>query len=167
MNGAQLLGDGFGRVRDELRATVEGLTTEQLGYRPTPEANSIGWLAWHLTRIQDDHVADVAGTEQVWTAAGWSDEFGLPFDVSATGFGHSSADVAAVRVRPEQLLGYYDAVHDRTVEFLSGLTDDDFDRIVDPSWDPPVSLGARLVSVLTDDLEHLGQAAYVRGMLPH
>ncbi|MDW5324330.1 DUF664 domain-containing protein [Plantactinospora sp. KLBMP9567] len=117
--------------------------------------------------MQDDHVADVAGTEQVWTAAGWSDEFALPFDVSVTGFRHSSADVAAVRVRPEQLLYYHDAVHDPTVEFLSGLTDDDFDRIVDPSWDPPVGLGVRLVSVLTDDPEHLGQAAYVRGMLPH
>ncbi|GIG90365.1 mycothiol transferase [Plantactinospora endophytica] len=166
MNGAQLLVDGFGRVREELHATVEGLSAEQLGYRPTPDANSIGWLVWHLTRIQDDHVADVAGTEQVWTAAGWADEFALPFDASATGWQHTSADVGAVRPRAQLLHGYHDAVHDRTVEFLSGVADGDFDAIVDTSWDPPVSLGARLVSVLADDLQHIGQAAYVRGILP-
>src|ERR1019366_10769823 len=145
---------------------VDGLTSHQLGFRPAGEANSIAWLVWHLTRIQDDHVAGVALTEQVWASEGWFERFGLPCDPSDTGYGHQAQDVAAVRVESGELLtGYYDAVHRRTTSYLQMLSDGDLDRIVDDSWDPPVSLGVRLVSVLADDLEHAGQAAYVRGII--
>lgn len=166
MHTAALLIETFGRVRGVVRSAVKGLTPEQLCVRVDPDANTIAWLAWHLTRIQDDHVADVAGAEQVWTAAGWYERFGLPFDAGATGFGHSAADVAAVRVESGDLLvGYYDAVHAETVPYLAGLADADLDRVVDERWDPPVTLGVRLVSVIEDDLQHAGQAAFVRGVL--
>jgi uncharacterized damage-inducible protein DinB len=56
-------------------------------------------------------------------------------------------------------------VHARSAEFLRGLSDEDLDRVVDTNWDPPVTLGVRLVSVLSDDFQHLGQAAYLRGLL--
>jgi hypothetical protein len=122
-------------------------------------------LVWHLTRIQDDHIGDAAGSEQIWTSEGWCDRFGLPFDPAATGYGHSSDDVAAVQVgSAELLLGYFDAVHERTVRYVRQLTPPELDRIVDESWDPPVSLGVRLVSVIADNLQHAGQAAYVRGL---
>jgi uncharacterized damage-inducible protein DinB len=156
----------YEQVQATLRRAVEGLTAEQLTARVGPEANPIAWLAWHLARVQDDHVAEVAGSEQVWTAGGWADRFDLPFDRSATGYGFSADDVAAVRVdSADLLLGYAAAVHERTAEFLRGLSDDDLDRVVDTNWDPPVTLGVRLVSVLSDDLQHIGQAAYVRGLL--
>ncbi len=163
-----LLTDGFGRVREEVHAAVRGLDEDGLTFRVDPEANSIAWLVWHLTRIQDDHVAEVAGSEQVWTADGWARRFDLPVDDSATGYGFGSEQVAQVRVRSvDLLLGYADAVHRRTVEYLRTLGDDDLDRVVDDSWDPPVTLGVRLVSVLSDDLQHVGQAGYVRGCLGH
>jgi uncharacterized damage-inducible protein DinB len=161
-----LLIDGFGRIREVVHAATEGLDEDDLTFRVDAEANSIAWLVWHLTRVQDDHVADVAGSEQVWTDAGWAERFGLPFPATATGYGHSAADVAAVRgVDSGRLLGYYDAVHDRTVAFLESLAENDLDRVVDTSWDPPVTLGVRLISVLSDDLQHAGQAAFVRGVL--
>jgi uncharacterized damage-inducible protein DinB len=156
----------YEQVQATLRRAVEGLTAEQLTARVGPEANTIAWLAWHLARVQDDHVAEVAGTEQVWTADGWADRFDLPFDRSATGYGFSADDVAAVRVdSADLLLGYAAAVHERTAQFVRGLCDDDLDRVVDTNWDPPVTLGVRLVSVLSDDLQHIGQAAYARGLL--
>jgi hypothetical protein len=166
MRGSDLLVDAFGRIREVVHETVAGLSTEQLAYRVTGSANSIAWLVWHLTRIQDDHVADVAGTAQVWTAAGWVDRFGLPFHPSATGYGHGPDEVAAVAVPGALLTGYHDAVHEATVRYLKGLRDNDFDRVVDRAWDPPVTLGVRLVSVVGDDLQHAGQAAYLRGILP-
>jgi hypothetical protein len=160
-----LLIEEFERVRSTTHHVVDGLSADVLAYRPSPEANSIAWLIWHLTRIQDDHVADVAGREQVWTAAGWMDRFGLPFPPGATGYGHRPDEVAGVTVESgELLLGYHDAVHAATIRYLEGLLADDLDRIVDERWDPPVSLGVRLVSVLADDLQHVGQAAYVRGL---
>jgi uncharacterized damage-inducible protein DinB len=166
MRSRELLLHAYEQIQEHLRPAVEGLSPEQLAYRPGPDANSIAWLAWHLVRIQDSHLAEVAGSEQVWTAEGWVDRFGLPIDPSATGYGFTSEQVSQVRVESADLLvDYAAAVHARTAEFLRGLTDDDLDRVVDTSWDPPVTLGVRLVSVLDDDLQHVGQAAYVRGSL--
>jgi uncharacterized damage-inducible protein DinB len=163
---AELLVDAFGRVREVVHGAVTGLTPDQLAARLDDDANSIAWLVWHLTRIQDDHVADVARMEQVWTSQGWMERFGLPFDARATGYGHSSDDVAAVRVGSGALLtGYYDATHEQTIRYVEGVTDTDLTRVVDEAWDPPVTLGVRLVSVIEDDLQHGGQAAYVRGIV--
>jgi hypothetical protein len=159
-----LLVDAFGRIRAATYGAVEGASDDVLAYRPDPEANSVAWLVWHLTRIQDDHIAAVVGNDQQWTAGGWAEQFGLPFPLSATGYGQSRDEVAAVRVDGARLLGYFDAVHEETVRYVGGLEPGDLDRIVDERWDPPVSLGVRLVSVVADDLEHAGQAGYVRGL---
>ncbi|WP_225730660.1 MULTISPECIES: DUF664 domain-containing protein [unclassified Nocardia] len=165
MTSAEVLTDAFERIREEVHAAVDGLSEAELTYRVDPGANTIAWLIWHLTRVQDDHVSEVAGAEQVWTANGWYDRFALPFDKRATGYGDSADDVAAVRVSAELLTGYYDAVHERTLRYVRGLTDADLPRIVDTRWDPPVTLAVRLVSVISDDLQHAGQAAYLRGVL--
>jgi uncharacterized damage-inducible protein DinB len=162
---AELLVDGFDRIQEVVHDAVDGLTKEQLAYRIDSQANSIAWLVWHLTRVQDDHLADLAGSDQVWTGGGWSDRFGLALDQLDTGYGHSSAEVDAVGASSvELLLGYHDAVHDRTVEYVAGLTDADLPRIVDEAWDPPVTLSVRLVSMISDDLQHAGQAAFIRGI---
>ena len=166
MNGIEVLVDGFGRIQDTVHEAVTGLSAEQLNARLDVDANSVAWLVWHLTRVQDDHVSEVAEREQVWTAQGFEQRFGLDLAASSTGYGHDSSAVAAVRVDdPDLLLGYYDAVHAQTLEFLAGVTDADLDRIVDRRWDPPVTLGVRLVSVIDDDAQHGGQAAFVRGLL--
>jgi uncharacterized damage-inducible protein DinB len=166
MTSTELLIDAFGRIREDVRGAVRGLTPAQLSARVDPDANSIAWLVWHLTRIQDDHIAGVAQTEQVWTSAGWDERFALPFDPWATGFGHSSADVAAVTVDSgDLLLDYHDAVYEPTIRFVEGITDADLDRVVDEAWDPPVTLGVRLVSVINDNTQHVGQAAFVRGVV--
>lgn len=165
MNSAALLLDAFARVQESVHEAVEGLSEDDLAVRIDADANSIAWLVWHLTRIQDDHIADAFDTEQLWRSDGWADRFGLPFPVSATGFGHTSEQVAAVRAPADLLLGYYDAVHARTLDHVRSLTNADLGRIVDTRWDPPVTLGVRLVSVITDDNQHAGQAAYVRGVV--
>jgi uncharacterized damage-inducible protein DinB len=165
MTSADLLVDAFGRIRQTVHQVVDGLTAEQLAFRVDSRANSIAWLVWHLTRVQDDHVADAVRAEQVWTSRGWVERFGLPFHPAATGYGHRPGEVAAVRVESgDLLLGYHDAVYEQTTRYVERLTDADLSRIVDESWDPPVSLGVRLVSVIADDLQHAGQAAFVRGV---
>ena len=166
MVSADLLVDAFGRVRGIIHRAVDGLAPEQLSVQVEDEANSISWLVWHLTRIQDDHIADAAGTEQVYTSGGWANRLALPFDPLDTGYGHSSDEVSSVRVESGELLtGYHEAVHEQTIRFVEPLTDADFTRIVDESWDPPVTLGVRLVSVISDNLQHAGQAAFVRGII--
>lgn len=166
MNSIEVLADAFGRVRETVHDVVDGLNAQQLGFRVDEDANSIAWLVWHLTRVQDDHIAGVAGTEQLWTARGWAERFDLPFPPASIGYGHDTDDVAAVRVdSPEPLIGYYDAVHEGTLGYLQGLSDTDLDRVVDTSWTPHVTLGVRLASVVNDDLQHAGQAAFIRGVV--
>jgi uncharacterized damage-inducible protein DinB len=165
MTSAEILADSFGRIRDIVHRVLDGLSRDQLAARLDGEANTIGWLVWHLTRIQDDHIAGVAGTDQVWTSAGWADRFDLALEPADTGFGHTPPEVASVVVDAEPLREYYDAVHEVTLAYLRALTDADLDRIVDERWDPPVTLGVRLVSIIVDDVQHAGQAAYIRGIL--
>ncbi|WP_375501996.1 DUF664 domain-containing protein [uncultured Jatrophihabitans sp.] len=166
-----LLQDGFDRVGQTVHGAIDGLSSDTMATQLEPGTNSIAWLVWHLTRVQDDHVAAVAGTEQVWTANGqhersWRDRFALPFEAAAIGYGFSAEEMALVRdVDADQLAGYYDDVHAATQQFLSTLSDGDLDRVVDENWDPPVTLAVRLVSVLNDDLQHAGQAALIRGVL--
>lgn len=162
----QVLSDGFGRVRESLHQIVSDLDAEALNWRPAPDANSIAWLAWHLARVQDDHTAGISDGEQVWLR-GWSDRFALPIDPMSIGFGQTPEQARSVVVTsPELLTGYYDAVCRQTDEVLASLTDADFDRIVDERWDPPVTLAVRVVSMLNDVTQHIGQAAYVKGLLP-
>jgi uncharacterized damage-inducible protein DinB len=160
---AELLADAFGRVQETVHEAVEGLSEGQLTARLDDDANSIAWLCWHLARVQDDHVADAFGVEQVWP--GFADRFGLPFGPGATGYGHSSRQVALVRVSGELLTGYHDAVHDQTIALVAAVTDADLPRVVDERWNPPVTLGVRLISVISDGLQHAGQAAFIRGIL--
>lgn len=165
MTPADILIDAFGRVVEVGISVVDGLTDEQLTHRPGPDANSIAWLVWHAARVQDAQVAEVADLEQVWTAQGFVDTFGLDIDPADHGYGHSSEQVAKVRASGELLASYFKAVHDQTIQYLRKLGEEDLDRVVDERWDPPVTLGVRLVSIVDDDAQHVGQAAYVRGLL--
>ncbi|WP_284981259.1 DUF664 domain-containing protein [Arthrobacter sp. efr-133-TYG-118] len=164
MKSNELLLDAFGRIRDTVAATLEGVDDESLVRRPEGNGNSIAWLIWHLSRVEDLQLASVAGVEQVWTSQNFAGRFNLPLPERDTGYGHSSDKVDAVQAPPELLFEYYDAVHRQTVAFLKTLGDEDLDRIVDTRWDPPVTLGVRLVSTIADCLQHVGQAAYAKGL---
>jgi hypothetical protein len=162
---ADLLVDAFDRIRDTATQVLDGADETQLTARVAGGANPIGWLVWHLARVQDDHVAGLAGTEQVWTTKGWSARFALPFTDDAIGYGQSADEVAQVRgVSAGDLAGYLDDVHAATVGYLRTLDDAALDRVVDERWDPPVTVAVRLISVIADDLQHVGQAAYARGI---
>ncbi len=163
---AHLLLDAFERVHGLVPAVITDLSVDDLLWRPDADANPIGWLVWHLTRVQDDHLADLDGSEQVWVENAWAEKFSLPYDESSVGFGHSTTEVGEFTLSdPDMLRQYHAAVHARTTEILSELSDEDYERVIDDSYDPPVTLGARLVSVINDTTQHIGQAAYVRGLV--
>jgi hypothetical protein len=166
MDVAPLLVEMYDRIPPLARRAVDGLDATLLSRRPAPTANSIGWLVWHLARIQDHHIAELLDDDQVWVDGRWAARFGLDPDPSNTGYGHDVEEVGAVRAEgPEALTEYLDVVAVRTRSMLEELVPADLDRIVDRRWNPPVTLGVRLVSVADDCLQHAGQAAYVRGLL--
>lgn len=163
---APLLIELFDRIPPLVNEAVEGLDAGQLAWRPGPDANTIGWLAWHIGRVEDSQIADLTGEAQLWVGGDWASRVGLEPDPANHGYGHTSEQAAAVRPHgPGVLVEYLAAVHAVTDRFLGTLGQGDLDRIVDRNWDPPVTLGVRLVSIADDCLQHAGQAAYIRGLL--
>jgi hypothetical protein len=166
MDVAALLLELYGRIPPLARDAVDGLDTARLTATVTPGSNHIAWLVWHLARVQDHHISEILEVDQVWVTGDWATRFGLDPDPHNTGYGHTPDDVAAVCPDgPDALLGYLGAVDDRVRGAIEPLAPADLDRIVDRNWDPPVTLGVRLVSIADDSLQHVGQAAYLRGLL--
>jgi len=162
----ELLTDGYGRVMEFLESVFRGLTEDDLNWQPSPDCNSIGWLAWHLTRVQDDHIATLMKEEQLWTKEGWHVKFDRKSDPKDIGFGHSPEQVASFKSPGvDTLLGYHKAVLERSKHYFVTLSSADLDRELDEPWYQPIpTIGVRLISVLADALEHAGQMAYVRGL---
>lgn len=165
----RLVTDLFGRTHESWHEHLHGLDAAALAWRPERDANPIGWITWHALRVQDDHLAKLADRSQLWHE-GWSERFGLPYEDGDIGYGQDTSEVTGYAVSERAtdfhlLLGYADAVHERTVEIVESLAEDDLDRVVDHSFDPPVTLGVRLVSVVNDVTQHVGQVGYVVGLL--
>ena len=160
----ELLRDSFTRLIEHADDLTDGLTDEVALYRATPEANTIAWLLWHSARVQDAQLCDIAGVEQVWLREGWVDRFGLDLPRDAHGYGHTPEEVGKVKAPASLLAGYHHAVHRVTLEFVASVTPEELERVIDEQWDPPVTASARLVSIIDDCAQHLGQAAYVRGI---
>ena len=162
----EVLRDSFTRLIEHAQDLTDGLTDAVAYYQPTPEANTITWLIWHTARMQDAQVCDIAGVEQVWFRDGWVERFGLDLPPDAHGYGHTPEDVAKVRASADLLAGYYQAVHKESLEYVASVSADELARVVDKRWTPAVTASARLVSVIDDAAQHLGQAAYIRGIAP-
>ena len=159
-----LLTEGFGRITELYADLVADLDETTLHERPGGTGNPIGWLLWHLARAQDDHVAALADEPQVWEQ--WQGRFGLPNGTDDIGYGHTSEQVDALRIDDPALLGeYHHEVTLATARYLQTVDEAELEREVDQRWDPPVTAGVRLVSIQGDCLQHLGQAAYVKGLL--
>ena len=163
----ELITDGYGRVLDALQKALSGLSQDDLDQQPHPDCNSMGWVAWHVTRVQDDHIADLMGEEQLWAKDGWHAKFNRAPDVADIGYGHSSEDVAAFKPPDvKTLLEYHRAVLERTKRYIATLSAADLDReLNEPRWQPLPTVGVRIVSVMSDGLQHVGQVAYLRGLL--
>ena len=163
MDTAELLTDSFGRIRELYVSLAADLDERVLHERPGGTGNPVGWLLWHVARVQDDHVADLAKVDQQWPR--WQSRLGMDNGVDDIGFGHTSEQVDAVTITdPGLLVAYHADVHAMTNEYVGSLDAGDLDRVVDTRWDPPVTAGARLVSLFGDCLQHLGQVGYVRGL---
>ena len=160
----EILRDSFTRIIEHVDDVTDGLSDEVSFFLPAPEANSICWLIWHSARIQDAQLAQIAGVEQVWFTGGWVDRFALDLPRDTHGYGHTSEEVAKVRAPADLLAGYYHAVHKMTLEYIASVTAAELARVVDEHWNPPVTASVRLVSIVDDCAQHLGQAKYVRGI---
>jgi hypothetical protein len=166
MDVAGLLQEMYGRILPLAERAVDGLDAEALGHRPATGANTIGWLVWHMGRGIDAQLSQLTGDAQLWVEGPWAERCGLDPDPANTGYGHTPEEVAAVKPEgPDVLIEYLRGAQARMEDFLSEMDPDQLDRVVDERWEPPVTLGVRLVSIADDCLQHVGQAAYIRGLI--
>lgn len=155
------------RNEEYVLKAVEGISLDDLHRMPTPETNSIGWLLWHLSRVQDRNTAAMAGWPQAWITAGWHAKFGRAANPDERGNGDTPAQVAAFRAPSvEIMVGYYKAGRTRVDKFLATLTLADLERpVAGPNPGSTVPLNTRLTALALECCQHGGQIAYVRGML--
>lgn len=157
MEWRDLIIDGYGRVLDYLKESLAGLTPADLDWQPKPACNSMGWLAWHISRIQDYEIAGLMDAEQLWITGGWHKKFKRPADPDDIGFGHTNEDVAAFKSPDvETQLANHQAVLARTKKYLKSLTAKDLARELKEAYEPAPTVAVRIVSVLADDLQHAG-----------
>ena len=164
MRSIEIIRDSLGRVHELIPAVLDGLDADDLSWRPDADSNPMGWLVWQLCRAEDGSLAKLGATEQVWLTGGWQERFGLPYEPAAGGFGQRSDEVGQFSVPTDLLAGYAAAVADQTGRVLDGLTDEDLDRVIDTHWDPPVTVGIRIVSIMVETAQHIGQVAYLKGL---
>ncbi|WP_026928385.1 mycothiol transferase [Granulicoccus phenolivorans] len=166
MDSIAVLTDAASRPLGAVDRILDGLDPDLLHALPEGRGNSIAWLVWHAARQWDAQVAHLAGAAQVWEAGGWPTRTGVDRPDSEVGFGDTAEEAAALRVSSaDALRGYWQAVSDHLAAYLSGLTEASLSEVIDTSWDPPVTRGVRLISVIDDAVAHLGQAQYARGLL--
>lgn len=167
MTWRELIVDGYGRLPELMSEALAGLVIADLDRQPHPDCNSIGWTAWHLTRVQDSQIADLMGVEQLWLKDGWHEKFGRPADPEDTGYGHTPEQVRAFRSPSVKVqLDYLHTVTKRTQRYLASLSPSALDRKLDEPWFKPLpTVGVRIVSILADCHQHAGQASYIRGLL--
>lgn len=159
------------RATDQIKLATDGATDEHLYYRPTTNTNSIAWLVWHLSRLQDLITSSISGDTQVWYTDGWAERFALPPDLpnDATGWGDSSEQVAAFRVERATLFGYIEAAHRVARERVASLTPEQLEQTV--AWGtadtplPPTPVWRILITLLNDSIQHTGQIHYIRGLV--
>ena len=162
----EMLMGGYEGVLRTLEYTLDGLNEEDLNWQPKPDCNSIGWLAWHLTRWHDVMVSNLMKAEQLWIKEGWHQKFGRAADKEDSGMGAKAEDLAKFKSPDaETQLGYQKAVLERSRRYFPTLTPQDLDKIFEGTpFKPPPTWGMMLMGTLSDSLQHAGQAAYVRGL---
>lgn len=166
MDHRTLLADAAGRPADSARQVLDGITADALNARPGDSGSSIAWLVWHAARQADVQLAALRGGDETWTLGGWAERTGVPRGAGDFGFGDTPEEVAGLRVSdPVALLAYVDAVVEALIGYTSTLSASDLDDVIDTAWTPAVTRGVRLISIIDDAVAHIGQAAYVRGLV--
>ena len=166
MSVGEISNAAYDRIAGVLRRALTDMTVTQLTTQAAgPESNPIGWIAWHLTRTQDKNYSALLGREELWSKDGWYQKFGLPIE-SGTGNGDSLETVRSFDpINSDTLLAYFDATRALSREFLDSLDADDLNQ-PSPSGLPTTEVIKVSIARVTGDLiQHIGQIAYVRGLV--
>ena len=159
----EFITDALEKENGFLIDALDGLTADEMSWQPAPDANSIGWILWHMVRVEDMWIQFFAQFQtELWEAEGWHEKFGLP--TRDNGFGHTTEQVNNFPgVDLEQFLQYRAAVRASTLAYLNTLSPDDMET-VPRERRPEMSLGAMFRQIIGEMYQHLGHIAYLLGL---
>jgi len=168
MEGAGLVLDALGRVRHMVREAISDLTAEEMLAPPKPP---IAWLTWHIARVQDANFSGLLDRPQLWITDRWHERFHMapnPRDYGS-GHRHTAEQVEAFTVTDKTLLlDYLDAVFAQTKDYLSTVTNEDLNRVLnEPQYSPLPTLSVRFASVINCNTRHAGQIEDLRGLVKY
>ena len=165
MSAPELYLEAIRRSDGDLKRSLEDLSTEELRHQPAGAgSNPIGWLVWHLTRTRDNIVSSIAGEKSIWEREGWGARFSMEGELPR----FTPEDVNTFDPKDfATLVGYFDSVAEQTAKVIGGLTDADMTREVASTVPgrPPQPVLGRLAVILNDNVQHIGQVAYLRGLI--
>jgi hypothetical protein len=154
---------GLDRARQVTMKAIDGMTYDEMKWRPGPGANSIGIIFFHQARFEDICVQSrIQGKPQVWEMERWYKRLNMSADNE--GAHYTVEQVNAFRVpEPKELSAYSSAVRDRTVEYLHTMTADQFDRLIKLQRGE-VSISSAFAFIVVHTSEHAGDISYLRGL---
>lgn len=164
----EIIMDIFDRIAAQLAQVLEGLTPEELNRQPSTGANTIGWMAWHLTRSHDRNMSELMKMEQLWISEGWYKRFNRAPDPSETGWGHTIDEMKNFGAPDSMtIMKYHRSVLERIKDYIGNdLTEAVLeDESYSPTFRRSSPVYRRITGVINDGLQHVGQAAYVRGLI--
>jgi uncharacterized damage-inducible protein DinB len=151
--------------RKDLLENLLGLSAAELGFRPARHANSIGFIVWHMTRVEDGWIQRaIQRKPHLWVADGWAARFEMPAEMRDMGFGYTVQQLDAFKIPPlELLLGYSHAVREATMAYVSGWDPASPTEVRAP-WGGMVAVAEVLAQLVWELNQHSGQVAYLRGL---
>ena len=143
---------------------IDDLTSEELRWQATPEANTIQWILWHMFRVEDTWIQFfIQNQTEIWEHQKWTDVFDLP--TRDNGFGHTPEQVSNFpNLELAELLAYGEEVRKRTIAYLSELESNQFE-VIPRERRPNITVADVFRQIVGEFYQHTGQIAYIKGMI--
>ncbi len=147
-----------------LGRVLQGLSQEEIAWRPASGCNAIGLILFHMARTEDALIQGLLQkAASVWDAEKWYERVGLSKEEA--GSHYTVEQVNGFKV-PElaKILAYYDAVRARTKEKLRSMAVEAFDEKITFPNVGEMTIGAFFAFMIAHTAEHIGEISYLRGM---
>ena len=166
MKGAKILSDMLEMSDSLVRRALEGLTDADLIKRPSDQDNTIGWLMWHKTRVEDIAFADASGEEQFWISDKWHEKFGMEPNPGQMGFRGFARTSDEPRVQERKTFSATPTPFGRArLRCWRASRPRTSTRKSPPRWARPSKSGTTSGRVAADNIQHGGQICYLRGFI--
>lgn len=152
---------------EALKNALNGLDKYELSWKPSIESNNIIFLVWHMSLIEDNLINKVLGKkERIWISQDYFKKY--PSLKNETGYGFNITQLQEFPIMDiDWIMHYFDKVRNTTNNMIESLTNEDLsnDFLFGSNKVIKVKGFWVLGRLIVEESQHLGQIAYIRGMI--